>query len=74
MLRTIMVCVLIGGAATGCASLGSNTTAAAGYCLTESGLACSALEGDGDCQPCPMSSANARSLSAGSPVDRSRTP
>ena len=73
MLRTIMVCVLIGGAATGCASLGSNTTAT-NYCLTESGLGCSALEGDGDCQPCPMSSANAGTLTASSPADRNRTP
>jgi hypothetical protein len=73
MLRTIMVCVLIGGAATGCASLGSNT-AAANHCLVGNGLPCPAMEGDGDCQPCPTSSANARTLSAGSPVDRNRTP
>ena len=73
MLRTIMVCVLIGGAATGCASLGSRT-ASANHCLVESGLACSAMEGGGDCQPCPTSSANAGTLTAGSPADRNRTP
>jgi len=73
MLRTIMVCVLIGGAATGCASLGNGLTAA-NYCLTEGGGSCSAMEGAGDCQPCPKSADNIQSLSAGSPVDRNRTP
>jgi hypothetical protein len=73
MLRTIMVCVLIGGTASGCASLGSGSTAA-NYCLTGDGGACSAMEGAGDCQPCPKSADNISSLSAGSPVDRNRTP
>jgi hypothetical protein len=73
MLRTIMVCVLIGGAATGCASLGSGSTAA-NYCLTGDGGSCSAMEGSGDCQPCPKSADTVRSLTAGSPVDRNRTP
>ena len=73
MLRTIMVCVLIGGAATGCASLGSGSTAA-NYSLTGGGGACSPREGGGDCQPCPISADNTRSLSTGSPVDRNRTP
>jgi hypothetical protein len=55
MLRTIMVCVLIGGAATGCASLGSGSTA---YRLTGGGGACSPWEGGGDCQPFPISADN----------------
>ena len=73
MLRTMMVCVLMGGAATGCASLGSGPTAA-NYCLTADGGACSPWEGGGDCQPCPISADITRSLSAGSPVDRNQTP
>lgn len=73
MLRTIMVCVLIGGAAGGCASLGSGPIGA-NYCLTGGGGSCSAMEGAGDCQPCPKSAGNIPSLSAGSPVDRNRTP
>ena len=73
MLRTIMVCVLIGGAASGCTSLGSGSIAA-NYCLTGGDGACSPMEGAGDCQPCPKSADNVRTLSAGSPVDRNRTP
>jgi hypothetical protein len=73
MLRTFIVCMLIGGAATGCASLGSGSTAA-NYCLTGDGGACSQLEGAGDCQPCPRSADNTRTLTASSGVDRNRTP
>jgi hypothetical protein len=73
MLRTIMVCVLIGGAATGCASLGTGTTAD-NYCLTDSVGSCSPLEGAGDCQPCPKSAASTRTLAANSPVDRNQIP
>lgn len=73
MLRTMIMCVLIGGAATGCASLGSGSSAA-NYCLTAGGGACSPWEGEGDCQQCPISDDNTRSLSAGSPADRNQTP
>jgi hypothetical protein len=57
MLRTIMMCVLILGAATGCTSLRSGSTAA-DYCLTGNGVPCSPMEGSGDCQPCPESARN----------------
>jgi hypothetical protein len=73
MLRPIMVCVLIGGATTGCANLGNGSTAV-NYCLTEGGGACSPWEGGGDCEPCPVSADNTRSRSAGSAVERNRTP
>jgi hypothetical protein len=71
MLRTTIVCLLIGGAATGCASFGSHPLAR-NYCLTDSGEDCSQLEGSGDCQPCPMTVAKASVSNAGTPVDHSR--
>jgi hypothetical protein len=70
MLRMTIVCLLIGGAATGCASLGRPS--AGNYSLTDGGGECSQLEGSGDCQPSRTSVANAPVLSAGSPVDRNR--
>jgi hypothetical protein len=73
MLRTIMVSVLIGGAATGCASLGSGTTAG-NYCLTDDSGRCSPIEGASDCQPCPKSADNTRSLAANYPADRNQIP
>jgi hypothetical protein len=70
MFRMTIVCLLIGVAGTGCASLGRPL--AGNYCLTDSGEVCSRLEGSGDCQPCPTAVAKAPVSSAGSPVDDSQ--
>jgi hypothetical protein len=65
MLRFMIVCLLVVGAATGCANLKSPSLAT-GYCLTGTGRSCPELEGDGDCQPCPTSAVagGARHLSS----------
>jgi hypothetical protein len=73
MLRTIIVCMLIGGAATGCASLGTDSVGV-NYCLTDDSGFCNPLSAAGDCQPCPKSGNSTRTLSADSPVDRNQTP
>lgn len=52
MLRAIMALALLTVATVGCASL-SPSNAYRGYCITGTHQSCPALEGYGDCQPCP---------------------
>jgi hypothetical protein len=56
MFRSIMISLFVAGLSAGCANM---TPVASGgyYCLVESGAACASHEGNGDCQPCPRSTA-----------------
>ena len=45
------ICLLVSSLVVGCASMGSKYTS--DYCRVETGTPCSALSGDGFCQPCP---------------------
>lgn len=45
------ICLMLSGLAAGCANVGSRY--ASDYCRVGDGTPCSALSGDGVCQPCP---------------------
>ncbi len=49
--RQWAMCLLLSSLAAGCANVSPQY--ASDYCRVESGTPCSALAGDGFCQPCP---------------------
>jgi hypothetical protein len=55
MLRKIAVLIFIAMTAAACADVehADQSTVSREYCITGTHNGCSALEGDGDCQPCP---------------------
>jgi hypothetical protein len=56
MFRSMLVCLFVAGASAGCANIQPVLTG--GYsCLTGTELSCPSHEGNGDCQPCPRSTA-----------------
>ena len=51
MSRKSLVCLLVSSLLAGCANLSPQL--ASEYCRVDGGSPCSALSGDGFCQPCP---------------------
>jgi len=54
MVRITILCLLLAGAIAGRAHLKSPSLAR-GYCSTGSNRSCPEVDGEGDCQPCPVS-------------------
>ena len=56
MFRSILVCLFVAGVSAGCANM-QPVLSGGYYCLVGTQLSCPSHEGNGDCQPCPSSTA-----------------
>jgi hypothetical protein len=60
MSRKSAICLLVSSLVVGCANMDPQQYSS-DYCRVETGAPCSALSGDGFCQPCPETLHEARS-------------